>query len=39
MKDKNTINFDKVADIYDFYVNVDFDVPFFKKETESYNFV
>jgi len=36
MKDKNTINFDKVADIYDFYVNVDFDVPFFKKETENY---
>ncbi len=36
MKDKNTINFDKVADIYDFYVNVDFDVPFFIKETENY---
>ena len=36
MKDKNTINFDKVADIYDFYVNMDFDVPFFIKETEKY---
>ena len=36
MKDTNTINFDKVADIYDFYVNVDFDVPFFIKETENY---
>ncbi|MEA4975296.1 MAG: class I SAM-dependent methyltransferase [Paludibacter sp.] len=36
MKDKNTINFDKVADIYDFYVNVDFDIPFFTKETENY---
>jgi ubiquinone/menaquinone biosynthesis C-methylase UbiE len=31
---KNTINFDKVADIYDYYVNVDFDIPFFLKETE-----
>ena len=29
------INFDKVADIYDFYVNVDFDIPFFLKETEN----
>lgn len=36
MKDKNAINFDKVADIYDFYVNVDFDIPFFTKETENY---
>ena len=33
----NTINFDKVADIYDFYVNVDFDVPFFEKVTENYS--
>jgi SAM-dependent methyltransferase len=31
---KNSINFDKVADIYDYYVNVDFDIPFFLKETE-----
>ena len=30
-----SINFDKVADIYDFYVNVDFDIPFFLKETEN----
>ncbi|MCK9617018.1 MAG: class I SAM-dependent methyltransferase [Lentimicrobiaceae bacterium] len=30
---KETIKFDKVADIYDFYVNVDFDLPFFLKET------
>ncbi len=36
MKDTKTINFDKVADIYDFYVNVDSDVPFFIKETENY---
>lgn len=33
---KETINFDKVADIYDFYVNVDFDIPFFLKETEGF---
>ncbi|HCT30178.1 MAG TPA: hypothetical protein DIW31_05480 [Bacteroidales bacterium] len=32
---KDSINFDKVADIYDFYVNVDFDIPFFLKETEN----
>ncbi len=31
------INFDKVADIYDYYVNVNFDVPFFLKETEHTN--
>lgn len=31
---RETIKFDKVADIYDFYVNVDFDIPFFLKETE-----
>lgn len=36
MKNKKTINFDKVADIYDFYVNVDFDIPFFTKETENF---
>ncbi|WP_297087945.1 class I SAM-dependent methyltransferase [uncultured Draconibacterium sp.] len=36
MKTKNTINFDQVADIYDNYVNVDFDIPFFIKETENY---
>ncbi|GET31381.1 hypothetical protein PbJCM13498_02440 [Prolixibacter bellariivorans] len=33
---KETIKFDKVADIYDFYVNVDFDIPFFLKETEGF---
>jgi len=32
---KESIKFDKVADIYDFYVNVDFDIPFFLKETEN----
>jgi ubiquinone/menaquinone biosynthesis C-methylase UbiE len=36
MNDKKNINFDKVADIYDFYVNVDFDIPFFIKESENY---
>jgi len=35
-KMKETIKFDKVADIYDFYVNVDFDIPFFLKETEGF---
>jgi len=34
---KETIKFDKVADIYDFYVKVDFDIPFFLKETECFN--
>ena len=34
---KETIKFDKVADIYDFYVNVNFDIPFFLKETENFN--
>jgi ubiquinone/menaquinone biosynthesis C-methylase UbiE len=33
---KEPIKFDKVADIYDFYVNVDFDIPFFLKETEKF---
>jgi SAM-dependent methyltransferase len=33
---KESIKFDKVADIYDFYVNVDFDIPFFLKETEGF---
>jgi len=33
---KETIKFDKVADIYDFYVNVDFDIPFFLKETKDF---
>jgi len=33
---KETIKFDKVADIYDFYVNVDFDIPFFLKETKGF---
>ena len=31
------INFDKVADIYDYYVSVDFDIPFFLKESEGFN--
>jgi len=30
------INFDKVADIYDYYVNTDFDIPFFLRESEGY---
>jgi len=34
---KKPINFDKVADIYDSYVNVDFDIPFFINETRDYN--
>ncbi|MBP1639606.1 MAG: methylase [Bacteroidetes bacterium] len=34
---KEPIQFDKVSDIYDFYVNVDFDVPFFIKETDGFN--
>ena len=33
---KESIKFDNVADIYDFYVNVDFDLPFFLKETEGF---
>lgn len=33
---KESIKFDKVADIYDFYVNADFDIPFFLKETENF---
>jgi SAM-dependent methyltransferase len=33
---KETIKFDRVSDIYDFYVNVDFDIPFFLKETENF---
>jgi SAM-dependent methyltransferase len=33
---KQSINFDSVADLYDWYVNVDFDIPFFLKETEKY---
>ena len=33
---KENINFDKVADIYDFYVNLNFDVPFFLNETQGY---
>ena len=32
-----TINFDRVADIYDYYVNVLFDVPFFMNETKHTN--
>lgn len=31
---KQPINFDYVADIYDFYVNTDFDVKFFMNETK-----
>jgi SAM-dependent methyltransferase len=34
---KGTINFDQVADIYDFYVRVDFDIPFWMRETEEFN--
>lgn len=34
---EQTIQFDQVADIYDDYVNVNFDIPFFLKETENYN--
>lgn len=30
------INFDKVADLYDYYVKADFDLPFFLKEAEGY---
>ena len=33
---KETIKFDQVADIYDFYVNVDFDIQFFLKEAEDF---
>ncbi len=33
---KEPIKFDRVADIYDYYVNVDFDIPFFLKETENF---
>jgi len=33
---KETIKFDKVADLYDFYVKVAFDIPFFLKETECF---
>jgi SAM-dependent methyltransferase len=33
----DTINFNKVADLYDYYVWSDFDIPFFLKETESYD--
>jgi SAM-dependent methyltransferase len=34
---KEPIHFDEVADIYDFYVKVDFDIPFFLKETEKHD--
>jgi SAM-dependent methyltransferase len=34
---KQTINFDYVADIYDFYVSTDFDVNFFLNETKEIN--
>ena len=33
---KESINFNKVSDIYDFYVNVDFDISFFLEETEGF---
>lgn len=33
---KETIKFDKVADIYDYYVKVDFDISFFLNETEGF---
>lgn len=32
----DTINFDTVADLYDYYVTADFDLTFFLKETEGY---
>lgn len=34
---KQTINFDYVADIYDYYVNTDFDINFFMNETRNVN--
>ncbi len=34
---KKPIVFDEVADIYDRYVRVDFDIPFFLRETEGYD--
>lgn len=34
---KKPINFDKVADLYDSYVYVDFDIPFFINETKEYH--
>ena len=34
---KNPINYDAVADIYDSYVNVDIDIPFFLNETKDFN--
>ena len=34
---KNSINFNLVADIYDYYVNVDFDIPFYLNETKDFN--
>ena len=30
-----SINFDRVSDIYDFYVNLDFDISFFLNETKN----
>jgi SAM-dependent methyltransferase len=33
----NPIKFDQVADLYDDYVKVDFDIPFFFHETEEFN--
>ena len=32
----DTINFDKVADLYDYYVTTDYDIPFYLKECEGY---
>lgn len=34
---QSSINFNKVADIYDFYVKVDFDIPFFLEETRHFD--
>ena len=36
MNKPKPINFDFVADIYDLYVNVETDIPFFLKETEGF---
>ncbi len=32
---KKSIDFDSIADLYDAYVSVDFDIPFFLRETEN----
>ncbi|MFO7446996.1 MAG: class I SAM-dependent methyltransferase [Ignavibacteriaceae bacterium] len=37
MNNPEPINFNTVADIYDIYVNIDTDIPFFLKETENFS--